>query len=129
MATHFHHHCLLNRYSASDGDLFPYGFQKLKLGTTIGTRSWGGVVGISGSLPFVDGADLRKPEFASFSSETSDWIIEGHGVDPDIIIDNDPYKEFMGIDDQLNKAIEVIKEKLKDFKELPSIPVAPDKSK
>jgi tricorn protease len=120
---------LLNRYSASDGDLFPYGFQKLKLGTTIGTRSWGGVVGISGSLPFVDGADLRKPEFASFSSETSDWIIEGHGVDPDIIIDNDPYKEFMGIDDQLNKAIEVIKEKLKDFKELPSIPVAPDKSK
>lgn len=120
---------LLNRYSASDGDLFPYGFQKLKLGKTIGTRSWGGVVGISGSLPFVDGADMRKPEFASFSSETSDWIIEGHGVDPDIVIDNDPYKEYMGIDDQLTKAIEVIKEELKNFKALPNIPVAPDKSK
>ncbi len=120
---------LIDRFSASDGDLFPYGFKRLKLGTVIGTRSWGGVVGISGSLPFVDGADLRKPEFASFSSETSDWIIEGYGVDPDIVLDNDPYKEYMGIDDQLNKAIEVIKQQLKEYKELPAIPQAPDKSK
>ncbi|NVO09771.1 MAG: PD40 domain-containing protein [Bacteroidales bacterium] len=120
---------LLNRYSASDGDLFPYGFQKLGLGVTIGTRSWGGVVGITGSLPFVDGADLRKPEFASFSSEASQWIIEGHGVDPDIVIDNDSYKEYIGIDEQLSKAIEVIKEKLKNFKSLPPIPADPDKSK
>ncbi|MHC1704380.1 MAG: PDZ domain-containing protein [Tenuifilaceae bacterium] len=120
---------LLNRYSASDGDLFPYGFKKLGLGVTIGTRSWGGVVGISGSLPFVDGADMRKPEFASFSSDESKWIIEGYGVDPDIVLDNDPYKEYIGIDDQLNKAIEVIKEKMKEFKALPPIPVAPDKSK
>lgn len=120
---------LINQYSASDGDLFPYGFRKLGLGPLIGTRTWGGVVGISGSLPFVDGADLRKPEYASFSSDTSDWIIEGHGVDPDIVVDNDPYKEYMGIDDQLSKAIEVIKEKLKDYKELPKIPAGPDKSK
>jgi len=120
---------LINQYSASDGDLFPYGFKKLGIGTVIGTRTWGGVVGISGSLPFVDGGDLRKPEFASFSCDTSDWIIEGHGVDPDILVDNDSYKEYMGIDDQLSKAIEVIKEKLKDYKELPSVPVAPDKSK
>ena len=120
---------LINQYSASDGDLFPYGFKRLALGPVIGMRSWGGVVGISGSLPFVDGGDLRKPEYASFSSDTSDWIIEGHGVDPDITIDNDPYKEYIGIDDQLIKAIEVIKEKLKDYKELPQIPNAPDKSK
>jgi len=120
---------LLDRYSASDGDLFPYGFKRLGIGTTIGTRSWGGVVGISGSLPFVDGGDLRKPEFASFSSETSDWIIEGYGVDPDIYLDNDPYKEYIGIDDQLNKAIEVIKEQLEEYKPLPAIPQAPDKSK
>ncbi|RPH32819.1 MAG: protease [Bacteroidales bacterium] len=120
---------LLNQYSASDGDLFPYGFKRLGLGTVIGVRSWGGVVGISGSLPFVDGGDLRKPEFASFSSDKSEFIIEGHGVDPDIIVDNDPYKEYIGIDDQLTKAIEVIKEQLKDFKELPRIPASPDKSK
>ncbi len=120
---------LLNRYSASDGDLFPYGFKKLGLGTTIGTRSWGGVVGITGSLPFVDGGELRKPEFASFSSEASQWIIEGYGVDPDIVIDNDSYKEYIGIDEQLSKAIEVIKDKLKNFKSLPPIPADPDKSK
>ncbi|MCB8964102.1 MAG: PD40 domain-containing protein [Bacteroidales bacterium] len=120
---------LLDRYSASDGDLFPYGFKRLGIGTTIGTRSWGGVVGISGSLPFVDGGDMRKPEFASFSSESSNWIIEGHGVDPDIYLDNDPYKEYMGIDDQLNKAIEVVKEQMKTVKPLPGIPQAPDKSK
>lgn len=120
---------LMDRYSASDGDLFPYGFQKLGLGQTIGTRSWGGVVGITASLPFVDGGDLRKPEFASFSSEESEWIIEGYGVDPDIVIDNDPHREYLGIDDQLNKAIEIILEELKEYKELPAIPVAPDKSK
>ncbi len=121
---------LLDRYSASDGDLFPYGFKHYKLGTTIGTRSWGGVVGITGSLPFIDGADLRKPEFASYSSEKSEWIIEGHGVDPDIVLDNDPYQEYMGKDAQLEKAIEVIRQQVKEqYKPLPPIPDAPDKTK
>lgn len=120
---------LIDRYSASDGDLFPYGFRELGLGKIIGTRSWGGIVGISGSLPFVDGGDLRKPEFTSYSTTTGEWIIEGYGVDPDIHLDNDPYREYMGIDDQLNKAIELIKEDLKDWKGLPTIPPAPDKSK
>lgn len=121
---------LIDKYSASDGDLFPYGFKHYKLGTVIGTRSWGGVVGISGSLPFMDGADLRKPEFASYSSEESKWIIEGHGVEPDIVQDNDPYQEYMGNDAQLNKAIELIKEKVKtEYKPLPAIPQAPDKTK
>ncbi len=121
---------LIDRYSASDGDLFPYGFKHYGLGTVIGVRSWGGVVGITGSLPFIDGSDLRKPEFASYSSEESEWIIEGHGVEPDIVLDNDPYQEYMGNDEQLNKAIEVVLEQLKTgYKALPAIPVAPDKSK
>jgi tricorn protease len=121
---------LIDRYSASDGDLFPYGFKHYRLGTVIGTRSWGGVVGISGSLPFIDGANLRKPEFASYSSEKSEWIIEGYGVDPDIVLDNDPYQEYMGNDAQLEKAISVIKEQIKtEYKPLPDIPDAPDKSK
>jgi tricorn protease len=120
---------LINNYSASDGDLFPYGFKKHQLGKVIGKRSWGGVVGIRGSLPFVDGADLRKPEFASYSADESKWIIEGIGVEPDIEIDNDPSREYEGIDDQLNKAIEVILDELKNYKELPPIPAAPDKSK
>jgi tricorn protease len=120
---------LINQYSASDGDLFPYGFKKHELGTVIGMRTWGGVVGIRGSLPFIDGMDLRKPEFASYSSESSDWIIEGHGVEPDIIIDNDPAREYKGIDAQLDKAIDVITVQMKDYKGVPEIPVAPDKSK
>ena len=120
---------LINNYSASDGDLFPYAFKKHKLGTVIGMRTWGGVVGISGSLPFVDGTDLRKPEHASYSAEESKWIIEGTGVEPDITIDNDPILEYAGTDQQLNMAIEVILEQLKDYKEQPPIPEAPDKSK
>ena len=120
---------LMNNYSASDGDLFPYAFKKHQLGKVIGKRSWGGVVGIRGSLPFVDGADLRKPEFTSYSSDESKWIIEGVGVEPDIEIDNDPSREYSGIDDQLNKAIEVILEELKNYKEQPAIPAPLDKSK
>ncbi len=120
---------LINKYSASDGDLFPYGFKKHHIGKVIGTRSWGGVVGIRGPLPFVDGTDLRKPEFASYSSETGQWIIEGYGVDPDIMVDNDPAREYADIDEQLNKAIEVILDELNNYKPLSPIPAAPDKSK
>jgi tricorn protease len=120
---------LIDQYSASDGDLFAYAFKKHKMGTIIGRRTWGGVVGISGTLPFVDGSELRKPEFASYSADSSAWIVEGIGVEPDIFIDNDPSKEYLGIDDQLNKAIEVAKEQLKNYKPLPPVPAAPDKSK
>ena len=118
---------LVNQYSASDGDLFPYSFKKHKLGKVIGVRTWGGIVGIRGSLPFVDGTSLNKPEFTSYDSEGNGYIIEGHGVDPDIIIENDPYKEYYGEDAQLNKAIEVIMDELKDYKGLPPIPPAPIK--
>ncbi|OFX58551.1 MAG: protease [Bacteroidetes bacterium GWA2_30_7] len=121
---------LVNNYSASDGDLFPYGFKKYGYGKVIGMRTWGGVVGIRGSLPFIDGGMMTRPEFASYSADSSEWIIEGHGVDPDIVIDNDPAKEYAGEDQQLNKAIEVILEELKKTPvKLPEIPADPDKTK
>ncbi len=121
---------LIDQYSASDGDLFPYQFKKLGIGKAIGVRTWGGVVGIRGSLPFIDGGSLRKPEFAPYDTEGKKWIIEGEGVEPDIWVENDPAKEYAGEDQQLNKAIEVIKEELKNWpKELPAIPPYPDKSK
>ena len=104
---------LLNEYSASDGDLFPYRFREHGLGKLIGKRSWGGVVGISNSLPFIDGGELRKPEFAPYSKDGRAWIIEGQGVEPDIVVDNDPAREFRGEDQQLDRAIEVILEELK----------------
>jgi tricorn protease len=118
--------CLLNEFSASDGDLFPYRYKHYKLGTLIGKRSWGGVVGIRGSLPFVDGGTLSKPEFSRVDVEGKKWIIEGYGVDPDIVQDNDPAKEFAGTDEQLLKGIEVILEKLKkEEKKLPELPPFP----
>ncbi|MEI7725966.1 MAG: PDZ domain-containing protein [Bacteroidota bacterium] len=121
---------LIDNYSASDGDLFPYQFKKLKIGKAIGKRTWGGVVGIRGSLPFIDGGQLMKPEFAPYDTEGKNWIIEGHGVDPDIEVDNDPGKEYAGEDQQLNKAIEQMKEELKSWpKELPGMPPFPDKTK
>jgi len=104
---------LLNEYSASDGDLFPYRFREHGLGKLIGKRSWGGVVGITNSLPFIDGGELRKPEFAPYAKDGRNWIIEGEGVDPDIVVDNDPAREFRGEDQQLEKAIEVMLEELK----------------
>jgi tricorn protease len=121
---------LINEFSASDGDIVGYRFKKYKIGPVIGKRTWGGVVGIRGSLPLLDGGFLNKPEFAPYDAEGKEWIIEGHGVEPDIVVDNDPAKEYAGIDEQLNKAIEVIKEELKKHPvKLPPPPPYPDKSK
>ena len=119
---------LVNEYSASDGDLFPYRFKFNKLGTVIGHRTWGGVVGYSGTIPVVDGGSIVTPSYAPFAADGSGFIIEGHGVEPDILIENDPYLEYKGEDRQLNKAIEVILEKLKtEGKEIPAIPAFPVK--
>jgi tricorn protease len=118
--------CLADEFSASDGDLFTYQFKKYKLGKVIGKRTWGGVVGIRGTLPLLDGGYLRKPEFSRYDVEGEKWIIEGYGVEPDIYIDNDPAKEYAGIDEQLNKAIEVILEELEtQEKEIPPLPSYP----
>jgi tricorn protease len=119
--------CLIDEFSASDGDIFPYRFRKMNLGKLVGKRTWGGVIGIRGTLPLLDGGFLNKPEFATYGLE-GQWIIEGHGVEPDIYVDNDPAREFEGIDDQLNKAIELILEELKTKeKKLPPVPPYPKK--
>ncbi len=114
--------CLINKYSASDGDLFPWGFRALGLGKLIGTRTWGGIVGISGSLPFIDGTDIRVPFFTSYDAKTGEWIIENYGVNPDIEIDNDPIKEWNGEDQQLDRAIEEVMKELKDRQPLKPVP-------
>ena len=114
--------CLINKYSASDGDLFPWGFRALGLGKLIGTRTWGGIVGISGSLPFIDGTDLRVPVSTSVDVKTGEWIIENYGVDPDIHVDNDPIKEWNGEDEQLDRAIEEVMKELANRKPLPDVP-------
>ena len=120
--------CLLNEFSASDGDLFPFRFRQHKLGKLIGKRSWGGVVGIRGTLPLLDGGYLNRPEFSRYDVDGKSWIIEGVGVPPDIEVDNDPARENAGIDDQLNRAIkEVLAELKTKEKDLPPPPPYPKK--
>ena len=121
--------CLINKYSASDGDLFPWGFRALGLGKLIGTRTWGGIVGISGPLPYMDGTYIGVPFFTSYDPKTGQWSIENHGVDPDILIDNDPVKEWNGEDQQLNKAIEEVMKDLQSRKPLAPVPAPRDFSK
>lgn len=116
---------LVDKYSMSDGDLFPYSFQQLKLGKVIGMRTWGGIVGISGSKPYLDGQDVRTPFFTSYSVDTGDWIVENKGVVPDIEVDNNPFDEYKGIDKQLETAVEVLKQELKNYKPLPGVPKDP----
>ena len=120
---------LLDKYSASDGDLFPYRFQVNKIGKTIGTRSWGGVVGYSGSIPLIDGGSIVTPSYAPYDKDGKGFIIEGTGVVPDIIIENDPADQYKGIDAQLNKAVEVVLQELKEHPvKLAPVPAYPVKT-
>ncbi len=120
---------LLDKYSASDGDLFPYRFQVNKIGKTVGTRSWGGVVGYSGAISLIDGGSIVTPSYAPYDKDGKEFIIEGRGVVPDIIIENDPAQQYKGIDAQLNKAIEIVLDELKaNPVKLPPIPAYPVKT-
>src|SRR6202140_3700627 len=103
--------CLINETSASDGDIFPYMFRQAGLGPLIGKRTWGGVVGISGRGPLLDGGEVFVPEFATASAEGK-YVIKGHGVDPDIEVENDSADVIEGRDPQLKRAIEEIEKAL-----------------
>jgi tricorn protease len=114
--------CVTNEYAASDGDIFTYYFKKYKLGPTIGVRTWGGVRGIRGEIPLMDGGYITRPEFSVYSLD-SQWVIENHGVEPDIVVDNRPDLVMKGQDPQLEKAIDVIMEEIKAHpKKLPPRP-------
>jgi tricorn protease len=120
--------CLINETSASDGDIFPYMFREAGLGPLIGKRTWGGVVGISGRGPLLDGGEVYVPESALANTEGK-YVIEGHGVDPDIDVENDPAAVIEGRDPQLERAIAEIEKALKaNPKTLPPRPPDPDKA-
>jgi tricorn protease len=120
---------LIDEFSASDGDIFPYRFKTLGLGKLIGKRTWGGVIGIRNPLPLIDGGQFFKPEFAPYSKDGKGWIIESHGVDPDIVVDNDPGKEFKGIDQQLDRGIEEVQAEMKTKGyQLPPVPPYPNRN-
>jgi tricorn protease len=121
--------CLLNETSASDGDIFPAMFRKAGLGPLIGKRSWGGVIGISGHGPLIDGGNVFVPEYGFVNTE-GQWDIENRGVEPDIVVENDPKSVIAGRDPQLDRGIEeVMKAIMADPKHFPPRPPAPDKTK
>jgi tricorn protease len=99
--------CLINAYSSSGGDAFPYYFRKLGLGKLIGKRTWGGLIGISGNPAFVDGGSLNVPTFRFYDTE-GQWQIEGVGVAPDIEVLDRPDLVARGQDPTLEKAVEVL---------------------
>jgi tricorn protease len=106
---------LINGWSGSGGDAFPDYFRKAGLGPLIGARTWGGLIGISGAPALVDGGGATVPTFRMYNPDGS-WFKEGHGVDPDIVVKEDPTSLANGIDTQLEKAIEVVKKQLETEK-------------
>ncbi|HLH53871.1 MAG TPA: PDZ domain-containing protein [Verrucomicrobiae bacterium] len=103
---------LVNGWSGSGGDCFPFYFQKAGLGPLIGTRTWGGLIGITGAPPLIDGGSVTVPTFGIYSTK-GEWIIEGHGVDPDITVVDDPSIMARGGDPQLERAIQEVLQQLK----------------
>ncbi len=119
---------ILNENSSSDGDIFPYMFREAGLGTLVGKRSWGGVVGISNRGGLIDGGGVSVPEFGMLNTN-GEWVIEGYGVDPDIEVENDPKSVVAGRDPQLERAVQEVMKKIPATpSKLPSRPAAPVKT-
>ena len=129
-STVFHGHlvCILDEDSASDGDIFPYRFREAGLGPLIGKRSWGGVVGITDHGQLMDGGRVNVPQFGT-NAVDGDWVIEGIGVEPDILVDNDPKSVIAGSDPQLERAVDEIMTMIQnDPQVLPERPAPPIKT-
>ncbi|MES4793018.1 MAG: peptidase, partial [Chloroflexota bacterium] len=97
----------------SDGDIFSHGFKLMKLGTLIGTRTWGGVIGIWPRNPLADGSITTQPEFSFWFTDVG-WGVENYGTDPDIEVDIAPQEFAAGEDPQLERAIALVGEKLEE---------------
>jgi tricorn protease-like protein len=119
---------LINGLAGSGGDMFPWLFREAGLGKLIGTRTWGGLVGISGNPGLIDGGYTAVPTFGFYETDGT-WGIEGHGVDPDIEVIDDPAKMVDGGDPQLEAAIALMLEEIETFDyPVRNRPEAPDRS-
>jgi tricorn protease len=119
---------LVNENTYSDGEAFADGFKKLELGTTIGTRTWGGEIWLGNSNTLSDNGLARAPMHGVYG-DNGEWLIEGHGFEPDIEVDNLPHSTFNGQDAQLDAALKYLQQRIKeDPREVPDPPAYPDKS-
>jgi len=120
---------LINGSAGSGGDCFPWFFRQAKLGKLIGRRTWGGLVGISGNPGFVDGSAITVPTFGFYKKDGT-WAVEGHGVDPDLEVMDDPAKMVNGDDPQLLAGVQWLQKQLETWKfDRPKRPAPPDRSK
>lgn len=123
---------LCDHFTASDGEAFAEGFRRLNLGKIIGTRTWGGEIWLTGSNRLSDNGAATAGEFGVYAPGPDGqhvWIIEGHGVDPDIVVDNLPHATFKGEDAQLDAAIAHLQALIKEKPVAPPVaPPLPDKS-
>jgi tricorn protease len=104
---------LINGWSGSGGDAFPYYFKEEKVGKLIGKRTWGGLIGYGGNPQLIDGGFLSAPSFGIWDT-SGHWTVEGYGVDPDYEVTDNPAELAKGNDEQLEKAIQVINEELQN---------------
>jgi len=119
---------LVDEHSGSDGEAFPEGFRRLKLGKVLGTRTWGGEIWLSFDNVQADNGIASAAEDGVYGPEGK-WLIEGHGVDPDIVVDNLPHATYGGADAQLDAAVNLLKQEIKDDpRPAPQHPPYPDKS-
>ena len=119
---------LINGWSGSGGDAFPFYFHEAKLGPLVGLRTWGGLIGISGVPDLVDGGTITAPTFRMFDVRGK-WFAEGHGVDPDIEVADDPTQLAKGMDPQLERAIEELKKQMAAAPARPARPAAERRDK
>ena len=108
---HGYYACVTNAYAASDGDIFSFYFKAYHLGPLIGERTWGGVRGIRGNIPLIDGGYITRPEGSEYSLD-SKWVMENRGVEPDIVVDDRPDDVVRGKDAQLDRAIQEVMKKI-----------------
>ncbi|HTU32694.1 MAG TPA: S41 family peptidase [Candidatus Acidoferrum sp.] len=120
---------LCDQLTASDGEAFAEGFKRLGLGKVIGMRTWGGEIWLSfGDTAVEDNGVASAAELGVYGPERK-WLVEGHGVDPDIVVDDLPHATFEGKDAQLEAGIKLLEEEIqKDPRPVPKTPPYPDKS-
>jgi tricorn protease len=124
-ASNAHLAVLTNEYNGSDGEAFIEDFKARKLGTVIGVPSWGGLVGILNGQTTIDNGTVQQSNNA-FWGKDGKWLVENHGADPDLTVENDPASMMAGRDKQLDTAIQVLMKKIKEepftFPEKPPYP-------
>jgi tricorn protease len=111
---------IINQSAGSGGDAMPWYFHKSGLGTLVGTRTWGGLVGIGGYPTLIDGGSVTAPRYAIYGL-SGEWEVEGHGIPPDVMVEELPKDVAAGHDAQLERAVAVVMQQLKEH----PVPVSP----